>query len=317
MWLVILGHAFADRSHPVRNYIYSFHMPLFFFISGLTYKRSSLGFGKFLKKKAIAFLLPYLAINIFVGLIKYLLHFTIHIYNDLSLSRMLKGMLIGDGANAPCIQSWFLLTLFLTEIIFYCLDRLMRSEKGLFISSLIVAALGWGYSRFWFFGFLFWHLDVAFFAVIFFWFGYFFKNCLAGKIQQMPNLWKWMICIAAMALGISLQLLNGRVSMNSSFYGRIYLYIPSVLASLMGYAFLSMLLLKNSRILVGVGKYSMFYLGYHAFVLTILKNFLPFLFNHWYLVVIVSAFCLLINYFPAKLGTEYVPVLVGKWWKKK
>ncbi len=316
MWLVIFGHAFVDRSHAVRSYIYSFHMPLFFFISGLTYKRRSISFGKFVKKKAIAFLIPYVALNVFVGLIKYFLHFTLHMYNDLSLKFMLKGMLTGDGANAPCIQSWFLLTLFITEIIFYGLDRLIRSETGLFISSLLVAALGWAYSRFFYYGFLFWHLDVAFFAVLFFWAGYFFKNHLADKVEKLSAVWKWILCVAAIGLGALLQTVNGRTSMNSSYYGQIHVFILAALFSIFGVTLLSMVLLKKIPFINNVGKNSIFYLGYHAFVLTIVKTFLPILCSTWYLTLLVSLLSLFINYYPAIYLTKYVPVMVGKWWKK-
>ncbi len=316
MWLVILGHAFLDRAHPLRNYVYSFHMPLFFFISGLTYKRTSMSFGKFLKKKAVSFLLPYVAINVFVCLIKYLLHLTIHIYNNLSIKRMLFGMLTGDGENAPCIQSWFLLTLFLTELLFYCLDRLMKSELGLCIASLIVAALGWGYSRVRIFGGLWWHLDVAFFAVLFFWAGYYFKNNLTEKIESLKMIWKWVLMAVLLLTGSLLQAMNGRVSMNGSFYGKIYCFLPAALASILGFTLLSMILLKKSRLINTVGKNSMFYLGYHAFLLTIFKTFFPVLCQSWYLTIMTSILCLLVTYFPAKYGTEYVPILIGKWWKK-
>ncbi|MCQ2512629.1 MAG: acyltransferase family protein [Lachnospiraceae bacterium] len=314
MWLVVLGHTFFDRSHPVRNYVYSFHMPLFFFISGLTYKRTEISFLKFLKKKAKAFLLPYLAINIFVAIIKYILHFTTNLYANLSLKSMVSGMLTGDGENAPCIQSWFLLTLFLTEIIFYCLDRLMRGETGLFIASVIVAALGWVYSKVWCFGPLWWHLDVAFLAVLFFWFGYFFKNNLVDKIEQLSMVWKWVLCVVAFIIGAILSTINGKVSMNGSYYGRIYFFLLAAFCSILGFTFLSMAVLRKTRFINTVGRNTMFYLGYHAFFTTIFKTFFPMLCRVWYLTIPVSIVCLFLVYFPAKYGTKYVPILVGKWW---
>ena len=66
MFFVIFGHAFYRRNNKIRNYIYSFHMPLFFFISGLTTKRSGMTLLQFLKKKCKDLLLPYLALNVFV-----------------------------------------------------------------------------------------------------------------------------------------------------------------------------------------------------------------------------------------------------------
>lgn len=67
--LVVLGHLYLPYTtegslHPVARAIYSFHMPLFFFISGylceLTNRINSIGYIGFLKKKSIALGFPYL-----------------------------------------------------------------------------------------------------------------------------------------------------------------------------------------------------------------------------------------------------------------
>ena len=65
--LVVVGHVISRNwegvldKHPVYTWIYSFHMPLFFFISGFLINHT---FGKkdivsCLKKKVLALLLPY------------------------------------------------------------------------------------------------------------------------------------------------------------------------------------------------------------------------------------------------------------------
>ena len=59
--LVILGHIYG-LSSKVGIWIYSFHMPLFFILSGLVYnekKNTELPFFEFLKKKAKSYLVPY------------------------------------------------------------------------------------------------------------------------------------------------------------------------------------------------------------------------------------------------------------------
>ena len=67
--LVVLGHIYMvytqeGGNHPIVQMIYSFHMPLFFFISGflceITHKIGENGCCRFIKKKAIALLVPYL-----------------------------------------------------------------------------------------------------------------------------------------------------------------------------------------------------------------------------------------------------------------
>jgi fucose 4-O-acetylase-like acetyltransferase len=67
--LVVLGHAFyrIPPDHPVIRWIYGFHMPLFFFISGylLRYTQTDVSTlrSSFLTRKARRLLLPYLIIS--------------------------------------------------------------------------------------------------------------------------------------------------------------------------------------------------------------------------------------------------------------
>ena len=63
LFFVVLGHSFGYRWDPVRLWIYSFHMPLFFFISGLTFRDESGQFFRFVLKKAKGLLLPYAAVK--------------------------------------------------------------------------------------------------------------------------------------------------------------------------------------------------------------------------------------------------------------
>ena len=57
----VFHHDNSYWSNPVWELIYSFHMPLFFFVSGYFLKNSvkKLSFFAFLKKKIIVLLIPY------------------------------------------------------------------------------------------------------------------------------------------------------------------------------------------------------------------------------------------------------------------
>ncbi len=60
--LVVLGHCLQVRA-PMQQWIYSFHVPLFFVIAGMVWDRESheeSGFfnGAFLRKKALRLLVP-------------------------------------------------------------------------------------------------------------------------------------------------------------------------------------------------------------------------------------------------------------------
>ena len=64
--LVVMGHLLSPGElylqSTVKQFVYSFHMPLFFFLSGLVYGLSRLSNSKvFLAKKITSLLIPYLS----------------------------------------------------------------------------------------------------------------------------------------------------------------------------------------------------------------------------------------------------------------
>lgn len=63
IYLVVLGHT-TDGSELIRPLIYSFHMPLFFMISGYLEKKYSGSAISYIKKTAKRLLIPYLIYGI-------------------------------------------------------------------------------------------------------------------------------------------------------------------------------------------------------------------------------------------------------------
>lgn len=71
IYLIVLGHMFPC---PGTNFIYSFSVPLFFFISGFLFYQSD-SFNTFLRKNFYSLIIPYLFINcISLIFVTFLLH---------------------------------------------------------------------------------------------------------------------------------------------------------------------------------------------------------------------------------------------------
>lgn len=76
--LVVLGHS-GENIPYLTKWIYSFHMPLFIFISGYLLDYTSkngiikINYVNFIKKKIIRLLVPYLVISSLAYIPKYLL----------------------------------------------------------------------------------------------------------------------------------------------------------------------------------------------------------------------------------------------------
>ena len=60
---VIIGHLYLQDSF-LTTQIYTFHMPLFFFLSGYVFSAKKYNFNEFIKRKAKTILVPYFALGV-------------------------------------------------------------------------------------------------------------------------------------------------------------------------------------------------------------------------------------------------------------
>lgn len=316
MFFVILGHAFTDHKNVIRNYIYSFHMPLFFFISGLTYKKKDISFKDYLKSKCKGLLLPYLFINIFVLLIKYGLSLVFNVYKNINLLASFKAFIKGFG-SIPCIQSWFLLTLLLVDIMFYLLKKIFKDDKQLTVGVLLIFTLGYYVSKMKFSFDIPWHANTALIALIYYYGGYMFMKYIDKYKFILESKWSYLIILIAFPIAYYLQAINGRVSMNANNYKNIFLFLSSSFVTIVSLVVLINLAMNKDKLFKGVGINSMFYLGYHAFLLTLVGKYIPILLSNNLLTILTSFLDLLILYPIGLLVAKRIPIMVGKLPKRK
>lgn len=134
--LSVLGMFFVVDGHLNNSYLdigglfpyYSFHMPLFVFISGYFYKDGSeKKIGGYFKKKTVRLLVPYLVYNLLYGIAAQLLHkagFTFG--GNLSLRNLLVEPFITGHQFEYNLASWFVPALFLVEVCNVLLRRLLK-----------------------------------------------------------------------------------------------------------------------------------------------------------------------------------------------
>ncbi|MGH9916848.1 MAG: acyltransferase family protein, partial [Pyrinomonadaceae bacterium] len=118
--LVVLGHT-SGLNVNVRSYIYSFHMPLFFFISGFLLKRSNLEkrFVENVKKYFSTLIIPYLVFGLVTYVAWFFLqrHFGFRAELNVNPYKPLFGLFYGVGAGTWLAQDtplWFFAALFVT-----------------------------------------------------------------------------------------------------------------------------------------------------------------------------------------------------------
>lgn len=116
--LVILGH--SDLPRIVIDMLYSFHMPLFFVISGYLYKNEDLKIVECIKKKSKSLIYPYIAFNMLYLLLDVLKASADYIPAVLikKIIAIVYGNYIWENNYEYIGTLWFLLALFCTEIIY-------------------------------------------------------------------------------------------------------------------------------------------------------------------------------------------------------
>ena len=123
--LVVMGHNdFALISPFAHKLIYSFHMPMFFFLSGMFFK-PDLPFWIFVQHRFKKLLKPFLFMVLFI-------YFTSISFSKVSIleasRRLVKGM-YANGHYLDWVQLWFLPHLFVVSLFAYFFVHLIRQTR--------------------------------------------------------------------------------------------------------------------------------------------------------------------------------------------
>lgn len=136
MILVVAGHSGMNDEFKtlwIRRWIYSFHMPLFFLISGYIFslttpekKLRAMSYIGFIKKKAVRLLIPFLFVNTAIFIIKATL------IGDKEMMQHPTTLSIDDFIHttlfAPQGYLWFLPALFMIFLFVFILYRVLRKN---------------------------------------------------------------------------------------------------------------------------------------------------------------------------------------------
>ncbi len=231
--LVVAGHCFyLGYSYP----IYAFHMPLFFFLSGLVYNdKKNTQFSSLLKSKARQILKPYVVFYI-CGLVVSLI---VPLWRHLLISKtMLIELYTTNSNNINNSSIWYLICLFVTFLLMYPLHQLMKrfNDRWCLFFLTIVAILSLKIKLF-----LQWlspehiyliedrlpfKLDSAIIAVLFMYLGFRYKKIIIEIVEKTNIVWL-ILSLVLFAVG---SYLNGWCNINSLEFGKMpLLYYPTAL----------------------------------------------------------------------------------------
>ena len=140
--LIVFGH--ITRTNWLNQYIWSFHIPVFFVLSGFLYTPDKFAtFGAFIMRKFNGLIMPYF----FFGVLTYLYWLFAESRlkgTDLSALEQLLGLFYGSryknflDFNGPL---WFIPCLFTMEIVFFFIEKLKRL-LAIFIVCVVLFMFG-------------------------------------------------------------------------------------------------------------------------------------------------------------------------------
>lgn len=244
--LITLGH--LGCFELFERYIYSFHVPLFFFISGYLYRRGTQPLSQYIKKKTITIFVPFLAWTFMSTMVNVALGY--------KLQPLILKAITYNGQLTWNSPLWFLLVLYLVEVLFTLLDRLNeRTSFKLFlmIASLVVFLLI-GDIR------LTLKLNLVPFAMVFYCMGNIMRRSIENRGFFLKRWQKAPIAIALLITGIVFGgILNVRVKYTHAIWGNyLYLFIAAFSSILFYYIlFRNIDKIGYSKLLTYLGKNSM------------------------------------------------------------
>lgn len=273
--LVVYGHSLS--SHSFRYLIYAFHMPLFFFLSGLVFTyRKEQSLVAFLKKNAKAILLPY----VIFALISLGLWIIDKEPSQTEILKQFLSIFYGNGNNYLLAFNnilWFLPCLFLTRLGMYLINRVSLRWQVIATVLLLFSLIGYLYSLFWAEYKLFFGLETALTAIVFFGAGYLWKTS-ASIVQKhvehyaFPAFFLFLLICLIFAV-LNYQHYGSQVDLRvDRLNNYIYFYL-SAFAGTFATLTLSQII-KKSRVLEYLGKNTLVLFAWHLLLFSYFTRFL-------------------------------------------
>ena len=245
---VIWGHIIWH--HWTGDYVYTFHMPLFFFISGMLFHKEKYSSSHvFIKKRVKRLFVPYLWYSIITWMIWAGFNYFLHRPVDSYFAPLLQTFLAqGSGEfmvhNSPL---WFIPCLFAVEVMYYFISK----TKDILIILLCISLAGMSILLEHLYGedyllLLPWNFDAALMALPFYAAGNFLTRYLPhqtiNNIVKQHQMLVWCIIITLTGLLVYSVQVFGSMSMGYSGYGNEYIFhIRAILGCISTLLFASLL----------------------------------------------------------------------------
>ena len=301
--LVMIGHSTAPEH--LRQWLYLFHIPLFFFISGYLFRpEKHRDFQRFLVSRCRSLLIP----AIFLGTICRLIHVVLAPETWKNLLYVIPGVLIQLRGGLWETGMWFVICLFVTELLFWWILRLMKKMWRIVAVSVAFGAFAYVYVML--IGKIVpWSLDAACIAVGFYGAGYLGRAFCKELFDKLTAkyLFAGYFAVTLMIGCLYIQWFPGfKTDIYTDRFGLFPLfYIGAFAGILMCVSFFRTL--PPMKWLCFIGQNSLAYFAFHTLVFDAIHFALPF--ENWASDCLIAALLLAPI---SMLLNRFLPFAVGK-----
>lgn len=272
MICVILGHL---RFPYFASWVYTFHIPLFFFLSGCVFHGYGQNFKDYFIKKVKSIVVPYFCLGVFLPIFfSFQSYFIEKDYNYQTYLDFFKGFVVQKG----WFTIWFIACLFIVEILFYWIVKLCKNNKISVLAALIISGtVAMVYYKF---GgvTLPWNIDTAFAAIPFFGLGYIFFNTEKIKSFILKKDLKRVLLFIILAVGnlgfvfIDLKTGGRILDMSSHTWGfPLFSYMSAICGTLCVIMFSNIITIRPIKHL---GANSLVYYAWHSRIMIPLLGYI-------------------------------------------
>lgn len=310
--LVVLGHNLG--SGKIHDYIYSFHMPLFFIICGFSRKWTVFGireFGKELCKSVERYVIPYFILMLIAG--------------ELSLHNIKKYIFVNRNITYeyPLLAKWFLPCFFVSICFSLFLYQLVGRIKNrrvygitIFFCSAVLFILGLYFDGSRCGDEVLWLANIALMGCAFIYIGILLRMVYNKYLDSCKFYYVVLLLVTAAVISVISYRYNftdgGYMAMVAGTYGTWYWFALSAVSGFVSVLLLSILLSGRVggkiKLLCYLGQNSMVIMMFHSLFINAGKMFFSDLRLN---ALFETVFCLAMCVPCIELVNRYVPSLAG------
>lgn len=267
---IVLGHTITDG--PLWRYLFSFHVPAFFFLSGYCYVHKKQSATDFLSHRFCTIMIPYFVFSLFSIIVFSIGSIILPSLNnilDCNIKNNILCMIYGN--SKPAIMKynqplWFLPCLFCVYLLAFAIEKLVENKSNIlrYLLLSVAAIIGVLFCKYENIA-LPWHFETAISMLVWFEIGNIFRNSNVFLKIYKDRLMSILIVIGCLIIGYVFESINIRtVGVRNEHYGIIPYYYISAFASIIGYFGVAIAVGKN-KILSYIGQNTICILGFHKF----------------------------------------------------